>query len=127
MTHDPITIGRGDSLNSARRVMLTHRIRHLPVVHEGRLVGILSEGDVARFDRTANVNQNYAVVGQAMTPSPYTVGPYSPLRETVDQMACRRCGSAVVVEGEHVVGLLTATDGLHALSVVLGEHIKQAP
>ena len=121
MTHDPITITRDQSLNRARRLMRTHFIRHLPVVHDGRLVGIISQRDLFNFDRLTEINQNYLLVGEVMTRAPYTVGRLSPLREAAEQMASRRCGSAVVVEGDRVVGLLTSTDALRALSVVLGE------
>ena len=122
MTHDPITIARHESMNRARRVLSTHCIRHLPVVQEGKLVGIISQRDLYHFERLTEVNQDYMTVGEAMTKAPYTVGRDSPLREAAEQMARRRCGSAVVVEGESVVGLLTATDALHALSVLIGEH-----
>jgi CBS domain-containing protein len=126
MTHDPITIARDQSLNSARRLMRTHCIRHLPVVHDGKLVGIISQRDLYRFDSLTDVNQDYIVVGEAMTKDTYAVGPHSPLREAVAQMASRRCGSTVVVDGGRVVGLLTATDGLRALATVIGEQRNSA-
>jgi acetoin utilization protein AcuB len=126
MTHDPITIGRDQSLNSARRVMRTHCIRHLPVVHDGQLVGIISQRDLYRFDSLPELNQDCVVVGEAMSRNTYAVAPHSSLREAAAQMASRRCGSAVVVEGQRVVGLLTATDGLRALAVVIEEQLNQA-
>jgi acetoin utilization protein AcuB len=125
MTHDPITIARDQSLNRARRVMRTHCIRHLPVVHDGRLVGVISERDLYRFDSLIDINQDYLTVGEGMTKEPYAVSAHSPLREAVAQMASRRCGSAIVVEGQRVVGLLTATDGLRALAVVIEEQLNQ--
>jgi acetoin utilization protein AcuB len=122
MTHDPITIARDQSLNSARRVMRTHCIRHLPVVADGKLVGIISQRDLFRFDRLTEIDHDHLLVGEAMTKDVYAVGRHSPLRETAVQMAGRRCGSAVVVEGQRVVGLLTATDALRALALLIGEH-----
>jgi acetoin utilization protein AcuB len=126
MTPDPITIARDESLNRARRVMRTHCIRHLPVVHDGKLVGVISQRDLYRFASLTDVNQDSLTVGEGMTKEPYAVTAHSPLREAVAQMASRRCGSAIIVEGQRVVGLLTATDGLRALAVVLEEQPNPA-
>ena len=48
MTHFPITIGRMESLEGAERLMMEKHIRHLPVVHDGKVIGILSYTDVMR-------------------------------------------------------------------------------
>jgi CBS domain-containing protein len=121
MTRNPVTIAHDESLSRARRMMLTYRIRHLPVVYDGRLVGILSQRDLYRFD-SPDLDQDYFLVEKAMTKDAYAVTPRSPLREAAAQMAERRCGAAVVVDGQRVVGLLTATDALRALAVVIEEH-----
>lgn len=47
MTANPVTIDRGATLGVARRTMQLHGIRHLPVLDDGRLVGIVSLGDLA--------------------------------------------------------------------------------
>ena len=47
MTHDPQTVNAGDTLVEAARVMREHDVRRLPVVQDGRPVGILAIGDVA--------------------------------------------------------------------------------
>ncbi|WP_330231268.1 CBS domain-containing protein [Nocardia sp. NBC_00508] len=48
MTADVRTCAPDDRVDGLRRIMTEHRIRHLPVVHEGRLVGIVSIGDVVK-------------------------------------------------------------------------------
>ncbi|MBF6300105.1 CBS domain-containing protein [Nocardia amamiensis] len=48
MTADVRTCALDDRVDGLRRIMTEHRIRHLPVVHEGRLVGIVSIGDVVK-------------------------------------------------------------------------------
>ncbi len=50
MRKDPITVREDASINEARNIMITHNIRHLPVVgHNGRVIGILSVRDI--FER----------------------------------------------------------------------------
>ncbi|TMR16983.1 CBS domain-containing protein [Nonomuraea turkmeniaca] len=48
MTTDVRTVGPGDNVDALRRIMTTHRFRHMPVVQNGRLVGIVSIGDVVK-------------------------------------------------------------------------------
>src|SRR5438445_10574856 len=47
MTKDPVTVGPGTSLREAAKVMADKWIRHLPVLDGGKLVGILSQRDLA--------------------------------------------------------------------------------
>jgi CBS domain-containing protein len=48
MTHGLITASLEDDLTHLMRLMTRHRIRHMPVLHEGKLVGIVSIGDVVK-------------------------------------------------------------------------------
>ena len=48
MTPDPFTVSRSDTVASCMQLMTDRRIRHLPVVDEGELVGVVSIGDVVR-------------------------------------------------------------------------------
>lgn len=48
MTPDPVTVAPEDPLGKAAGLMLQHRIGGLPVVEEGRIVGIITESDVFR-------------------------------------------------------------------------------
>jgi CBS domain-containing protein len=48
MTHGFITVPPGDDLNRVMRLMTQHRVRHLPVLHNGKLAGIISIGDVVK-------------------------------------------------------------------------------
>jgi CBS domain-containing protein len=49
MTSDPITLGPGASADEAAKIMLDNGFRHVPIVDEGRAVGIVSIRDVARW------------------------------------------------------------------------------
>ena len=48
MTHGLITVAPGDDLNRMMRLMIRHRLRHLPVLRNGKLAGIISIGDVVK-------------------------------------------------------------------------------
>ncbi len=49
MTRDVVTCSEDHSLENLMRDMTEHRIRHLPVVRNGRLIGIVSIGDVVKY------------------------------------------------------------------------------
>ncbi len=49
MVSDVITVAQGQSLEDCMKVMTLKHIRHLPVVEEGRVVGLISIGDVVRW------------------------------------------------------------------------------
>jgi CBS domain-containing protein len=59
MTAEVITVAPGDSVEQIMGLMTSRRIRHLPVVSEGRVVGIVSIGDIvkAQIDNLAVENR----------------------------------------------------------------------
>lgn len=119
MTPLPHTIGHDRTLSEAHALMRRHRIRHLPVLDGGKLVGILSLGDLHLIETLSDVTPLEVQVGEAMTPDPYQVPPDAPLDGVAIAMAERRIGSAVVVERGRVVGVFTAIDALRALADTL--------
>lgn len=49
VTHGMVKVAPGDSLKRAMSLMTNHRVRHLPVIDDGKLVGIVSIGDVVKL------------------------------------------------------------------------------
>jgi CBS domain-containing protein len=120
MTVAPRVVAPGGTLGEAHRVMREHRIRHLPVVERGQLVGVVSQRDVYLLETLKGVDPATARVEDAMAGDPYAVEPDAPLAEVAEEMARRRIGSAVVVERGEVVGLFTTVDALQALASLAG-------
>jgi acetoin utilization protein AcuB len=119
MTRTPQVIGVEQSLTTAHELMRSNGIRHLPVLHGGKLVGVLSQRDLHFVESLRDVNPDEVAVEEAMTQDVYAVPPRTPLREVVNEMAERKLGSAVVVEGQKIVGMFTTVDALDTLAGVL--------
>lgn len=116
MTTSPHSVGNDQPLVHAHQVMRDHQIRHLPVLSGGRLVGILSDRDLAFVENLRDVDAAKVRVDDAMTPTPYSVKKTANLGQVAREMAEHRYGSAVVMENDHVVGVFTTTDALRALA-----------
>jgi acetoin utilization protein AcuB len=99
--------------------MRLHRLRHLPVVSNKHLVGVVSEGDLTLASSFTGVHPERVRVEDVMSRSPYSVTPDAPLDEVVEEMARHKYGSAVVVDHEHVVGIFTAVDACQAFADML--------
>lgn len=122
MTPAPETIAADLTLAQARERMFQIHARHLPVVQDGELVGIVSERDIALCE-AIDGDLARLQVRQAMTPQPFTCGPEARLYAVAEEMAAHKYGSAIVVDREHpghVVGVFTTTDALRALAQLSG-------
>lgn len=117
MTSQPHTIGDDQTLASARERMHHWQVRHLPVLHGGHLVGVLSERDIHLAEALPDVDVTRVRVDEAMTADPWTTRATAPLAEVAAMMAERRIGTAIIVDAdERVVGVFTTTDALRALA-----------
>jgi acetoin utilization protein AcuB len=119
MTASPHTISRRQSLAAARRLMLDHGVRHLPVLDGGHIVGMLTERDLLLVESMPGVNPTDVRVEEAMVESVHTETPNAPVAEAVEEMIERKLGSTVVMENERVVGVFTTIDALRALHELL--------
>lgn len=126
MTLSPFVVSSSRSLSEAHQLMRERNIRHLPVVDDGKLVGILSQRDVYLVETLKGLDPVTETVGEAMTPEPFAVAPDAPLDEVASTMAEHKYGCAVVVDKGAVVGLFTTVDALRALASVLRRGRKQA-
>lgn len=115
MTPTPLTVGRQSSLAAAAQIMRRHHVRHLPVLHGGRIEGVVSERDLLLLESIPGVNPTVVRVEEAMVQDVFTVTPEAPIGEVIETMIDRKLGSAMVCEGERVLGVFTTVDALRAL------------
>jgi acetoin utilization protein AcuB len=121
MTKDPITINIDANIVDAQETARENNIRHLPVMDGGKLVGIVSRGDlrdVSPSDATTlSVHElNYLflkmTVKEIMTRDPFTVTPDTTIEETAKRMREHRVECMLVVDPETdaLVGIITESD-----------------
>lgn len=119
MTTSPHTIGIDQPLSQAHAMMGKHHIRHLPVLNAGKLVGILTDRDLHLVETLKDVEPEKVAVEDAMSGNVYSVAPNAALDEVAAEMAEHKYGCAVVMDNNHVVGVLTTVDLARALAEVL--------
>jgi acetoin utilization protein AcuB len=119
MTTTPHSIGVEQPLSRAHAMLREHAIRHLPVLHGGKLVGILTDRDLHLVESLAGVDPTQVKVEDAMSTVVYAVSPETPLDAVVAAMGEHKYGSAVVMQNEKVVGIFTTVDVCRALAELL--------
>lgn len=124
MTASPHTIGSDQSLKKAHEVMREFRIRHLPVLKGGQLVGVLTDRDLALVESLKDVNPEKVPVEDACTPEPYIVSPDAKLHDVCHEMSRHKYGCVLVVDNHKLVGLFTWVDALNAFSELLETRLK---
>lgn len=122
MTPFPYSIPSDAALRRARHMMLEHEVRHLPVVHAGKLVGVISDRDLKRaLDPDLGLPpENELFVDDVMVRDPFIAKSTDPLDEVLLGMAEEHIGSVLVVREGKLVGVFTSTDACRAF----GEHLR---
>ncbi len=119
MTRSPWTIGVDQPLSLAHRMMRTNHVRHLPVLAGGKLVGMVTERDLAIIEASRRLDLDKATVEKAMCTEVHCVSSDASLVDVARRMAGDRYGSAVVIDGSAVIGIFTTVDALLALAHLL--------
>jgi len=118
MTRSPEVIEARESSAEAWSRMETLGIRHLPVMDQDRLVGVLTDRDLrgvrAYLDHAPG--EVGPSVGDLCSRDMLVVSPDDPLHEAGERMAESRVGAALVTEGTELVGIITWIDLCHGLT-----------
>lgn len=125
MTREIITLKRSDSLKFGKDIMTQKRVRHFPVVEDGKVVGVVSQRDLFRASLASTLRyeekiekaflDNLSIRG-VTNESPVTVSPDTAITEAARLMVDKKIGCLPVVEHEKLVGLVTETDFLIVLA-----------
>lgn len=133
MTINPVMIGPGDSAAKARELLETSAIHHLPVVENGRLVGIVSSADLLKLyvlDQEVALSA-LATVSQIMELKPVVLTTTATLRDAAEKLMSGGFHALPVVDDDrNLVGIVTSVDLIDALlkSLPVGDgSIVQAP
>lgn len=120
MTRDVIVVPPELPLANAWKIMTRERIRHLPVVRAGALIGMLSDRDILARGSLGQDGKLHIthpiVVSEAMTPTPIeTCEPETDVSDLARAMTERKIDAIPVVRGLRLLGLVTTTDLLTLL------------
>jgi CBS domain-containing protein len=119
MMGSPVTLKPDDTLDLANDVISLGRIRHIPVVEDGKLVGLLSERDLmgAAASQIFGLKQKSktallksALIKDVMKKRVITVKPETPIKDAARLMADKKVGCVPVISAGALVGLVTTTD-----------------
>jgi CBS domain-containing protein len=129
MMKDLATVQEQDHLDLADDIMMLGRIRHLPVVRDDTVVGVLSQRDLFRaaascaldLRRTAQHQWlGKILVRDVMSAPPVTIAPDADLGTAAGIMLERRIGCLVVADAEkRLLGILSEADCLRVLKRIL--------
>jgi len=127
MTRDVVTLSPQTTAAEALALCREKGIRHLPVMEEGRLVGMVSDrdlrsatpalGDPARAEALQRIR-----VWGVMVRNVLTAHPEDPIEQAANTMREKKIGCLPVVEAEELVGILTSSDVMEALVYLIGAH-----
>jgi CBS domain-containing protein len=116
-----VTISAGDTLSTAEDIMTLGRVRHMPVVQGGKLVGVVSERDLLRASLSDLIEfgsehrrafLQVVEIGRVMSTPPIVIEPDATVEEAARVMVEKKIGCLPVVGGDALVGMLTQTDVL---------------
>jgi acetoin utilization protein AcuB len=122
MHPDPITVTFETKLNEAYKIMQEKNIRHLPVIQNEKIVGIVTDRDLrlATSRLTENPFDVSSEVGKLMSRPVQTVSPSDPIETATHTMRELKIGCLPVIDNGKLVGIVTGVDMLDALLVLTG-------
>ncbi len=116
-----VTVSEGDRLSTVEDIMRLGRVRHMPVVRAGTLVGVVLEWDLLRaslssqIDVKADMHRAFlhgVEIAKVMSAPAIVIDPAASVKQAARKMADGKIGCLPVVDGDVLIGLITETDVL---------------
>lgn len=128
MTRNLVTLAPEASVAEALTLCRERRIRHIPIVEEGRLVGIVSDRDLRDASPALGDAERASALqeirlGDVMTREVSTAVPQDPIENAAQEMYELKIGSLPVVaeeDEEKLLGIVTSSDVMRALVMLAG-------
>ena len=129
MAKDVITIEADESMAKAGRLMKENKISRLPVTQNGKLVGIVTNGDIRRASASDATSLEIhellyllskITIGSIMTPDPITVPPDYTIEEVAEILRERGISGVPVVDDGRLVGMITKNDLFNVIVSLTG-------
>lgn len=129
MTTNPFTISPDQTIPDAHEIMSAHGVKRLPVVKNGKLVGVVSKADIAQASPSKATSFSVGEltyllsrtkISQVMHKDPLTISPDALLEEAALRMRGNEVGFLPVMEGDKLVGIITESNILDAFIELLG-------
>jgi len=124
MTRRVVTLGHDSTIGDALAAVAEHQVRHLPIVEEGAVVGMLSDRDLRRVEGLVALDVGHPERSEARLAAPVatllegeavTVSPSTPIDHVIDRMLDEHVGAVAVVRDDgRLVGLVSYVDILRA-------------
>jgi acetoin utilization protein AcuB len=127
MTREVVVLSPQTTAAEALDLCRERRIRHLPVMEKGRLVGIVSDRDLRSAAPPLGDPERASALekmrlSDVMTGDVVTAHPDDPIEEAANRMRERSIGCLPVVEDGELVGIVTSSDVMEALVYLVGAH-----
>jgi len=118
MAKDIITISPQDSISAAVKLMHQHSIRHLPVVEDDSMQGLVTESNLRQYFFPSMVHE--LSISDVMIVNPITVDPNASIDFAAQLIHKYKIGGLPVLEKRQLIGMLTITDILAAFIELFG-------
>lgn len=121
MSKNVVKLNLTDHLSKAESLFKTNNIRHIPVVNNTEIVGMLSLTDLMRVSQSEAVEEeevdkieslvyNMFSLSQVMTKEVVTVKPYTTIKEVATLLSQKEFHALPVCDGQNLVGIVSTTD-----------------
>ncbi|SBN60083.1 CBS domain protein/ACT domain-containing protein [Propionibacterium freudenreichii] len=133
MTANPFTVTPDDTVPKAVEVMKLNHVRHLPVLRDGKVVGVIANSDIAKASPSQATSFSIGEitylfsklkVGKVMSRDVYTIAADAFLEQAAVLMRDHKIEMVPVMEGDKLVGVITESDILDSFVDIMGMRMR---